>query len=92
MTRDVSRSVCFSTQLRFLCGDMEFNSVEMSTDAIPGCVRHTHAPPIERREGNHFLRSPWHPVCIRTVRQITGPASPVMRTGVAEAGRVDCKG
>jgi len=25
------------------------------------------------------------------VRQITGPASPVMRAGVAEAGRGDCR-
>jgi len=41
MTRDVSRSVCLSTQLRFLCGDMEFNSVEMSTDANTGlCATH----------------------------------------------------
>src|SRR3546814_7737033 len=57
--------------------------------ARPFCVRHTHAPPYFEREGNHFLRSPTSLACITTGPAVTGPASPAMLTGVAEAERDD---
>ncbi len=48
----------------------------------------THArPSLFRREADHFLRSPRLCACITALDRITGPTSPAMRAGVAEAGR-----
>src|SRR5690606_27849739 len=65
--------------------------VYVARDASRSVCFSTHVPPSFGREGNHCLRSPARPACITASPTGTGPASPAMLTGVAEAERGDCR-
>jgi hypothetical protein len=88
VTLGVSRSVCFSTQLRSVCSG---KGCYVRADNPDRDVCDTRTPPYLEGEADHFLRSPRCPACITTVHRITDPTSPAMRAGVAEAGRQDCR-
>lgn len=88
VTRDVPRSVFFASATPVPLR----RSGRLAPFGKPGrVVCDTRTPRPIGREGNHFLRSPAKPACITASPAGTGPASPAMRAGVAEAGRDECR-